>query len=36
MKLLRLTVFIIAAIMMAACDDTTDNIGSSITNKVDN
>lgn len=36
MKLLRLAVFIIAAIMMAACDDTTDNIGSSITNKVDN
>ena len=36
MKLLRLTVFILATIMMAACDDTTDNIGSSITNKVDN
>ncbi len=36
MKLVKLTVFIIAALMMAACDDTTDNIGSSITNRVDN
>lgn len=37
MKILRLlTVMMIAAITFAACDDTTENIGGSITNKVDN
>lgn len=33
MKILRLfTVMMIAAITFAACDDTTENIGGSITN----
>ncbi len=36
MKLFKLTAFIVAALSMAACDDTTDTIGSSITNNVDN
>ena len=37
MKILRLfTVMMIAAITFAACDDTTENIGGSITNNVDN
>ena len=37
MKILRLfTALFIAVMTMAACDDTTDNIGSSITNEVDN
>lgn len=37
MKILRLfTVIMIAALTFAACDDTTDTIGSSITNNVDN
>lgn len=36
MKLFKLTAFIMAAVSLAACDDTTDNIGSSITNNVDN
>lgn len=37
MKILRLfTALFIAAMTIAACDDTTDNIGSSITNDVDN
>lgn len=36
MKLFKLTAFIVAALSMAACDDTTDSIGSSITNNVDN
>ena len=36
MKLFKLTAFIIAALTMVACDDTTDTIGSSITNNVDN
>lgn len=37
MKILRLlTALVIAALTFAACDDTTDNIGSSITNDVDN
>ena len=37
MKIVRLlTVLFLAALTFAACDDTTDNIGSSITNDVDN
>lgn len=37
MKILRLlTVLIIAALTFAACDDTTEGIGGSITNKIDN
>lgn len=36
MKLFKLTTFIFAAISMVACDDTTDTLGSSITNNVDN
>jgi len=36
MKLFKLTAFILAALSMVACDDTTDTIGSSITNNVDN
>lgn len=37
MKILRLfTVMMIAAITFAACDDTTETIGGSITNNVDN
>lgn len=37
MKILRLlTVLVIAALTFAACDDTTEGIGSSITNKIDN
>ena len=36
MKLFKLTAFIMAAFSMAACDDSTDIIGSSITNNVDN
>lgn len=36
MKFFKLTAFIIAAFSFVACDDTTDNIGSSITNNVDN
>ena len=37
MKILRLfTALFIAAMAITACDDTTDNIGSSITNEVDN
>lgn len=35
MKLFKLTAFIIAALAMVACDDTTDTIGSSITSNVD-
>lgn len=37
MKILRLlTVLVIAALTFAACDDTTEDIGGSITNKIDN
>lgn len=37
MKILRLlTVLVIAALIFAACDDTTEEIGGSITNKIDN
>ena len=37
MKIFKLTVtLILAALTFAACDDTTDTIGSSITNKMDN
>ena len=37
MKILRLlTVLVIAALTFAACDDTTEEIGGSITNKIDN
>lgn len=37
MKILRLlTVLAIAALTFAACDDTTEGIGGSITNKIDN
>ncbi len=37
MKIFRLfTALVIAALTLAACDDTTDNIGGSITNDVDN
>lgn len=36
MKLFKLTAFVMAAISLAACDDTTEGIGSSITNHVDN
>ena len=36
MKLFKFTAFIIAALCFIACDNTTDTIGSSITNKVDN
>lgn len=37
MKILRLlTVLVIAALTFAACDDTTEGIGGSITNKIDN
>lgn len=37
MKILRLlTVLVIAALTFAACDDTTEGIGDSITNKIDN
>ena len=36
MKLFNLTTFVMAALTFVACDDTTDTIGSSITNRVDN
>lgn len=37
MEILRLlTVLVIAALTFAACDDTTEGIGGSITNKIDN
>ena len=37
MKILRLlTVLVIAALTFAACDDTTEGLGGSITNKIDN
>ena len=36
MKLFKLTAAVFAALSMIACDDTTDTIGSSITNRVDN
>ena len=37
MKILRLlTVLVIAALTFAACDDTTEGIGGSITNNIDN
>lgn len=36
MKFIKLTAFLLAAFSMVACDDTTDTLGSSITNKVDN
>lgn len=37
MKILRLlTVLVIAALTFAACDDTTEEIGGNITNKIDN
>lgn len=37
MKILRLlTILVIAALTFAACDDTTEGIGGSITNKIDN
>ena len=37
MKILKLlTVLVIAALTFAACDDTTEGIGGSITNKIDN
>ena len=36
MKLFKYSALIAAAFTMVACDDTTDTIGSSITNKVDN
>ena len=36
MKLFKFTAFIMAAFTLAACDDTTDTIGSTITNNVDN
>lgn len=37
MKILRLlTALVIAALTFAACDDTTEGIGGSITNKIDN
>lgn len=37
MKILRLlTILVIAALTFAACDDTTEEIGGSITNKIDN
>lgn len=37
MKIFRLlTVLVIAALTFAACDDTTEEIGGSITNKIDN
>ena len=36
MKLFKLTAFMMAAFALAACDDTTDTIGQSITNNVDN
>ena len=37
MKILRLlTVLVIAALTFAACDDTTEGIGGTITNKIDN
>ena len=37
MKILRLlTVLVIAALTFAACDDTTEGIGGSVTNKIDN
>lgn len=37
MKILKLlTVLVIAALTFAACDDTTEEIGGSITNKIDN
>lgn len=37
MKILRLlTVLVIAVLTFAACDDTTEGIGGSITNKIDN
>ncbi len=35
MKILRITIFLLAAIAFAACDSTTDEIGSNITNKAD-
>lgn len=36
MKFIKLTAFLLAAFSMVACDDSTDTLGSSITNKVDN
>ena len=36
MKFIKLTAFLLAAFSMVACDDTTDTLGSSITNEVDN
>lgn len=36
MKFIKLTAFLLATFSMVACDDTTDTLGSSITNKVDN
>ena len=37
MKIIKLfTALVIAALTFAACDDTTDNIGGSVTNDVDN
>lgn len=36
MKLSKITMLIMAALFMVACDDTTDSIGSSINNRVDN
>lgn len=35
MKLLKITTFVIAALLMVACDDTTDTIGDGITNRQD-
>lgn len=35
MKLSRLFVLIAAVLFMASCDDTTDNIGHSVTNRID-
>ena len=36
MKFFKYTALIMAAFSMVACDDTTDMIGSSITNNVEN
>lgn len=36
MKLLKYFAFLIVALTFVACDDTTDTLGASITNKVDN
>ena len=35
MKLFKITTLAIAALFMASCDDTTDSIGQSVTNRVD-